>query len=108
MRHIGSIPNEAHATRFGDHLLAIGIRNSVEAGNNGAWAVWVEDDDHLGRSRGELEAFLQNPTDPKYNAAVRKAQAVRTQEKKKHERLRKRFVDVRTSWGAGARSRCPA
>src|SRR5688500_7118420 len=108
MRQIGTIPNEPHATRFGDHLLTLGIKNSVEAGSNGAWAVWVEDDDHLERSRDELEAFLANPTDPEYDGATKRAEAVRTAEKKKHERLRKRFVDVRTSWGSGTRSRFPA
>lgn len=108
MRQIGSIPDEARATRFGDHLLTLGIRNSVELNGNGTWVVWVEDDDHLDRSRGELEAFLRNPDDPKYVAAPRKAGAVRAAEKKKHERLRKRFVDVRTSWAKGGRSRCPA
>jgi GlpG protein len=109
MRQIGSIPDESHAQRFGDHLLTLGIRNNVEpTSNGGGWAVWVEDDDHLDRGRGELEAFLRNPADPKYDAAARKADAVRAAERKKSERLRKRFVDVRTSWGAGARSRCPA
>jgi GlpG protein len=108
MRQIGSIPDEARATRFGDHLLTLGIRNSVEENGGGAWAVWVENDDHLERSRGELEAFLLSPDDPKYSAAARNAVAVRAAEKKKHEKLRKRFVDVRTSWATGGRTKCPA
>ena len=99
MRHIGSIPAETDAKRFGDYLLAAGMRNSVEEVASG-WAVWVEDDDHLERAKAELDAFSANPADAKYNGATRKAEKIRSAEEKKKERLSKRFHDVRTSWGA--------
>ena len=99
MRHIGSIPDETDANRFGDYLLAAGMKNHVEEGSAG-WAVWVEDDDKLDAAKAELEAFRAAPADPKYSDAPRKAEKIRVEEEKKQERLAKRFHDVRTSWAA--------
>jgi GlpG protein len=97
MRHIGSISTETDAKRFGDYLLAAGMRNTIEEGSSG-WAVWVEHDDHLDAARAELETFQANPRDAKYNGAVRKAEKIRSQDDKKQKRLRKLHHDVRTSW----------
>jgi GlpG protein len=99
MRHIGSIPDETDAIRFGDYLLAAGMKNHVEEGASG-WAVWVEDDDKLDAAKAELETFRAAPADPKYSDAPRKAEKLRVEAEKKQERLAKRFHDVRTSWGA--------
>ncbi len=98
MRHIGSLPDENHAQRFGDYLLSAGMKNQVEAASSG-WAVWVEDDDKLDQAKSELEAFLVNPTDAKYSGVSRQAERIRVTEEKKQQRLAKRFHDVRTSWG---------
>jgi GlpG protein len=98
MRQIGSIPDPSDAERFGDHLLTVDIPNNIEEGSGG-WAVWVERDDDLDRARGELDAFLRDPANAKYNGATRVAGRIRSEQEKKQQRLRKRFVDVRTSWG---------
>ncbi len=98
MRHIGSIADESQAGRFGDYLLAQGMKNSIEQGASG-WAVWVEHDDHVDRAKAELEAYSVNPADSRYNGASRVAEKIRAGDQKKQARLRKRFVDVRTRWG---------
>ena len=100
MRMIGTIPRGEDAERFSDYLLTRKIDNLVEEGstNNGSWLVWVEHDDDLDRGKAELNAFLQNPTDPKYEAAGR-AQKIRQREEKEQTRRRRQFIDVRTSWG---------
>jgi GlpG protein len=99
MRHIGSIPEENDAVRFGDYLLAQGMKNHVEEGASG-WAVWVEHDDQLDAAKAELDAFRANARDPKYDGAVRKAEQIRKDEEKRQERLRSHYRDVRTSWGS--------
>jgi GlpG protein len=99
MRQIGSINSDQDAERFSDYLLTQGIGNMVEEGGpGGAWAVWVENDDHLDRGRAELEQFRANPSDPRYEAAGR-AERLRKQAEKAEHRRRKQFVDVRTRWG---------
>lgn len=99
MRHIGSIPDETDARRFGDYLLTAGMRNSVEEGASG-WAIWVEHDDHVDAAKAELDAFHASPGDAKYNGASRQAAKIRSQQEKKQERLQKLHHDVRTSWGS--------
>ena len=100
MRQIGSLDNEIDARRFGAYLLTQGVKNSVEeaGGGGGAWAVWVEDDDHLERGRSELNAFRPNREDPRYDAAVGRAEQLRKAEEKEEARRRRQFVDVRTRW----------
>src|SRR5437016_13762127 len=98
MRQIGTIPADQDAARFGDYLLTLGIDNSVEESGDG-WAVWVANDDHLDLARAELEAFLANPGDARYDAAKKVASDLRTREEKLQERRRERFIEVRTRLG---------
>lgn len=100
MRHIGSIPDESDALRFGDYLLAAGMKNHVEEASGGDWAVWVEDDDKLDAAKAELDAFRANPVDAKYDAATDRAKKIRVDEEKQQQRRRRQFRDMRTSFGA--------
>lgn len=112
MRMIGSIPGDGRADpeRFSDYLLAQDIGNMVEESTspdaNGAWLVWVEDDDKLERGKAELEAFLANPTDPKYDAA-RAAERIRKEAERQEKRGTERVVEVRTTWGASRQWSAP-
>jgi GlpG protein len=98
MRQIGSIESDHDAVRFSDYLLTQGIGNMVEEqGPGAAWAVWVEDDDHLDRGRAELQRFQANPGDAKYDVES-KASKIRTQSERAEQRRRSQHVDVRTRW----------
>src|SRR3954464_3607088 len=97
MRQIGFIDEERDAARFGDYLLAHRIVSSIEERQGGAWAVWIENDDHLERARAELEQFRANPADPRFDAAS-DAQVIRKRAEKAEDRRRTKFVDVRTRW----------
>lgn len=104
MRQIGTIDSDAQAERFSDYLLTQGIGNMVEesAGAGSAWAVWVEDDDHLDRARTELASFRANPGDARYDTTAAAAR-LRKDAERDERRRRKQFVDVRTRLsGAGA------
>src|SRR5258706_14150659 len=98
MRQIGTIPPDQDADRFGDYLVTLGIDNTVEESKDG-WAVWVANDDHLDRGRAELESFLVNPGDGRYDAARKVAADLRTQEEKLAARRRARVWDGRTGLG---------
>lgn len=62
MRLIGKVENESIAERFSDYLLQQGIENSVYPD----CTIWVHDDDKIDTATQLLEAFQQNPNDPKY------------------------------------------
>jgi GlpG protein len=98
MRQIGNIDKDQDAERFSDYLVTQGIENMVEEmAAGGAWAVWVENDDHLDRGRAALEQFRANPADPRYEAAGQ-AEKLRKQAEKAEKRRRQNFIDVRTRW----------
>jgi GlpG protein len=95
---IGTIPRAEDAERFSDYLVTRDIDNMVEESSSGDWTVWIEHDDHIDAGKSELQAFLTNPADPKYNSAAH-AENIRKEEEKKRERRRRQFIDVRTTWG---------
>ena len=84
MRMIGTIKSDTDAERFSDYLLAQGMENQLEQPAAGEeWQVWVEHDDHLDRAKAEMQAYLRNPTDNKYDAAAGHAEKIRKEEEKK-------------------------
>src|SRR4051812_43432326 len=97
MRHIGSIQDGEVATRFGDYLTAAGVGNEVEQGSSG-FSIWVHDDDHVERATRELGEFLSDPSAPRYEEASRAAERVREEDERRRQKLRRNFIDVRTSW----------
>lgn len=60
MRKIGTLTSAPHAERFGRYLSGQGIKNRVDAAQ-GAWEVWVYDEEKLAVCRDELAAFQADP-----------------------------------------------
>ena len=76
MRLVGTFEQNDHSTQFADYLLTLGI--SVHAEElDGHWEVWVRDEDHLDQAKSELELFLQNPADVRYQEARSTADQIR-------------------------------
>ena len=98
MRQIGTVRTERDATRFGAYLLTIGIDNTVEPTAD-SWAVWIANDDHLDKARGELSTFQANSNDARYGDAVQTANVLLANQQKAERRRRDNFVDVRTKSG---------
>ena len=87
MRLIGHLENETAARRFGDFLYVHGLVNTVEA-DQGRWAIWIHDDDHLREAGQRLEEFRANPTGKEF-AVTETAEEKREHEKqdlKKHQK----------------------
>src|SRR5687768_3997883 len=98
MRCIGSLPDASQAQRFGDFLVAEGVRNQVEENNAGGWDIWVLDDDQLEEARTELTRFEAEPAAARYDGVDAEARRIRAAEDKRSQRLRRNFTDVRTQW----------
>ena len=99
MRMIGSIPPELDAERFSDYLVAQNIANMVEQSAQGEkWDVWVENDDDVHRAKSEMDAFLRDPRDTKYNAKSA-AQEIRDERQQQKKKKRARYIDFRTQGG---------
>jgi GlpG protein len=99
MRPIGTLSSESDATRFGDYLLSIGLRNHVEpSASSSDWLIWIEHDDHVEQGQLRLREFLANPNDPRYDDVRARARALRIEAERAALRRQKNFTEIRTSW----------
>jgi GlpG protein len=90
MRMIGQIENQPGANSFGDYLYLQGIKNKVEIERDGAWSIWVYDEEEIDRARQMLEQFRRNPSAPQFHEATDHAQSLRDREEAEEEQAKKR------------------
>jgi GlpG protein len=82
MRKIGQLRDERHARMFSDALYARGMENDVEAEEDGAFSIWLHDDDQLATGRELLERFVLGPEAAEWNAAPATAARKRKEEER--------------------------
>jgi GlpG protein len=107
LRQIGTLPRDLNARRFADYLLSLGMKTRVDDRPEG-WDLWIYNEDHFQRARDELEAYLQQPDDPRYLTAAEAAEAVRRKEKELDKNFRRNFRDSSDVWGAPGFRQRPA
>jgi GlpG protein len=100
------LPREDEARYLADYLLTLGISTQLRRESAG-WGVWVLDEDRLSLGVQELEAYRQNPDDPRFEAAPRTAEAIRRETERRDQEFRKNFHDVSDSWGTPQLRRRP-
>ncbi len=107
MRSIGQLPNETQARRFGDYLVAQGIRNAVEPDTGGAWVVWITDEDQVTAAQGAIARFRINPDGEEFHKArgvaarTREAEAKEMAEYRRRIRTRRSLFPKFGGYGAG-------
>jgi GlpG protein len=97
MREVGAIPDCEAAERLANYLLTVGIATRLNQEPSG-WVLWVRDEDQLERARQELEQFLRDPKEARYQNVNQAAAAVREREAERDKEYRKNYVDVRDRW----------
>ncbi|HEV3004272.1 MAG TPA: rhomboid family intramembrane serine protease [Pirellulales bacterium] len=100
MRLAGTIPTEDYARRFYGYLLTLGITSKVEP-NDGKFAVWVREEEHVERAVRELDEFLRHPEEPRYAEAFETARRIVREEVAKDRKARKNVIELRGRWGRG-------
>jgi GlpG protein len=98
MRQIGTIDTESQARVFRSYLLTLGIHSDVEQTRDKRWAVWVHEETRLDEGRRELEQFLVDPKDSRYQQAVVVGQEIEKQVERENKQFKQRHVDLRTHW----------
>jgi GlpG protein len=86
MRKIGDLPNESMARVFSAALYSRGLENDVETEDNGAFSIWIHDDDQLGKGRELLSQYRERPDDPAWLQEVSAAARKRKQEEREAEK----------------------
>src|SRR5580658_2423353 len=97
MRLIGHLKNEASAKTFSGYLASLDIRNLIEPDAEG-WAVWIHSEDQIEPGQQALAAFVQNPSDKKYQAASQAAVANENLRLRDEAQAAKRFHDRDRIW----------
>jgi GlpG protein len=107
MRQIGSIDNEKQALLFSDYLLSQQIKTQIDQ-DEGAWTVWVRDEDQLEESRRLLAEFRENPDHDKFPQAIAEAAKLRLTEQREAAEQARNTVDVRNDlWSQPTARRSP-
>lgn len=104
MRQAGIISNEPDAQRFAAFLVADGVDALVEP-EQGAFAIWVRDENHLETAKAELGKFLADPRAVRYQDAERAAINRRREQQKQREKAASNVVQMRGRWGRGTAAR---
>lgn len=78
MRSLTTIEGQARAEAFVAYLLTRNISTHVEPvdATKNAWEVWIRDEDKIPDAQRELQLFLDNPEDPRYQQAVKDARSI--------------------------------
>src|SRR4051812_12393165 len=98
MRQVGTLNNETEAQRFAAWLVAQRVEAHAEQ-ENGAWVIWVREEDQLPKARQDLAEFQKNPADAKYQGVERTAEAVAREAEEKRRQAQKNVVEMRGRWG---------
>ncbi len=91
MRIIGHIDKFSDAVIFSAYLYAEGVANEIEGDDAEGADIWVHDEDMLEKSSIDLDEFLLNPSDSKYQVAAKKADDLRQKEKKDNKKFQKKM-----------------
>lgn len=102
MRQIGTLPDEATAQKIADYLLTLNIETQLDPPGQEGIALWVRDEDKVEQGRSELQTFLQNPGDPRYQKAGLLAQAMRRRESLHQQRYERKQQTFDQEMRAGA------
>ena len=105
MRQIGQIGNPQDADRFADYLLTLDISARVDADDD-AFTIWVRDEQQTERARDLFLEFQADPEAACYRQAELDARGLRQAEEKRLREIKKKAIDVRSTWTQPTLSRC--
>ncbi len=93
MRQAGELQSEADARAFHDALIAHGIECTAEQEDDGAFSIWVHDDDQIAEASRLFALFRTSPDAPEFQGAGAKALAIRAERDKADRGRRSTVVD---------------
>lgn len=106
MRQVGTIPDQGEAKKLADHLLTLGITTRLDPSPRG-YVVWVHREERVDEARRELDAFLANPGDPKYQAAVKTAEVTRREMARREREHARKTINLQGRLNVISWQRCP-
>lgn len=93
MRLLTTVNSRPEAKTLGDALYADGVPTTIKETREGAFAVWVHDEDDMDRAKAFLTTF--DPNASRFADMAKQARAQKRQEAKADEQLRARTAKIR-------------
>ena len=87
MRQVGTLPKTIDPQIFGDYLESIGIGHRLVPSQEST-AVWILNDDHVGKAKSELSEYLNHPNNPRYLIAKITAEELR----RENDRIERQYT----------------
>lgn len=106
MRQIGTIQDESSAKKLIAFLLTEEIKSLADKGDS-QWEIWIKEEDDVDRSKQILDEFIQSPDDPKYAAALEKANQLAREELERQEKSRQNVIVMRSKWSRNRTQKKP-
>ena len=100
MRELGRFKQQDDARTVADALFVAGIESRVDASRDGHFVVWVHDERDVDGARELLAAYEENPDDPRFTEARRRAKEERRAKAKRDGEGRHKVVRARDRWHA--------
>ena len=102
MRSLGQIDGRKPTERFVAYLLTLKIKTHIEGIDEQAdrWEVWIRNEDQMAMARKELDEFLANPNDARYEAAMKEATRILEAEQRARQAAAKNVRRMETSGGS--------
>lgn len=91
MRTIGQLDSEAQARTLADYLFLRGIETRLEPARDGAWALWVVDEDQVAEAKALLSRFRSMPDAEEFYQATAAAER-RRREAQRESRAEERLL----------------
>jgi GlpG protein len=106
MRQIGTLSTESEAQTLVDYLLTEGISAQFDRDQD-VWVVWVREENQVELAQRILEEYRQQPSDPKYVGARRRAEQLRSEAVRQRTAAARRTIDMRRRWSQPLSRRAP-
>ncbi len=99
MRSLGQIDGRKPTEQFVAFLLTQNIKTHIEGvdGKSDSWEVWVRNEDQMAEASKHLLAFKQNPTDSRYDLAMKEATRLLQAEQKSKQAAARNIRRMDTS-----------
>jgi GlpG protein len=106
MRLLGTLSDSRQARTLGDYLLTQNIPTRLME-ENGAWDVWVQNEDQVEAAKALWSVFQRNPADPRFDEAAPTASAIKKKERQANLQWQRNFRTAGQLWGRPALQQVP-
>lgn len=102
MRNLYNFNYKEHARRFASYLRVLDISSEIRQEANQEWSLWIHSESQMERAQKELEEFINNPNQPKYQVMSEIGSFMeQITEENQRKSAQENIINMRQRWAAG-------